>query len=102
LHPGSIITDLQRHLDDEIQEMLRARPHVKSIPAGAATSVWAGVVADGEEVGGRYAQDCAVAEVSDAEPTMDGMSGVASYAVDPGHARDLWARSEELVGERFA
>jgi len=29
------------------------------------------------------------------------MSGVRSYALDPEHAEALWARSEELVGERF-
>ena len=27
--------------------------------------------------------------------------GVRPYALDPEHAKALWARSEELVGERF-
>ena len=29
------------------------------------------------------------------------MSGVRAYALDPERAQALWARSEELVGERF-
>jgi hypothetical protein len=60
--------------------------------------VWAAVVADGDEVGGRFCEDCAVA------PTNDGSvapNGVRSYALDPATARALWARSEELVGESF-
>ena len=35
----------------------------KTIPQGAATSVWAGVVAPADEVGGRYCEDCHVAEL---------------------------------------
>jgi hypothetical protein len=27
--------------------------------------------------------------------------GVRSYSLDPEHAKALWAKSEELVGERF-
>ena len=70
----------------------------KTIPQGAATTVWAAVVADADAVGGRYCEDCHVAEVDDSEG-MHG--GVRSYALDPDRAKALWARSEELVGERF-
>ena len=70
----------------------------KTIPQGAATSVWAGVVAKAEEVGGRYCEDCHVAEVvTDATIPM----GVRAYALDPQRAAALWAKSEEMVGERF-
>ena len=27
--------------------------------------------------------------------------GVQPYAIDPAHAQALWAKSEEMVGERF-
>ena len=27
--------------------------------------------------------------------------GVRAYALDPEHAKALWAKSEEMVGERF-
>jgi NAD(P)-dependent dehydrogenase (short-subunit alcohol dehydrogenase family) len=103
VHPGMIFTDLARHLTDEsIAALNEARGDrkvvVKDVPAGAATSVWAGVVADAAAVGGRYCEDCQVSE-----PVTDSMTspGVMAYAVDPGTAEALWARSEELVGERF-
>lgn len=103
VHPGAVPTELSRHLTDETLELMAKhrgdRPlQFKEIPAGAATSVWAGVAADAAEIGGRYCEDCAVADITDdrSSPT-----GVYAYAVDPDRAQALWARSEELVGERF-
>ncbi len=112
LHPGGINTELGRHLDPGMIEGMLAQinaalaiegkpPYVwKTIPQGAATSVWAGFVAPSDEVGGRYCENCHVSEVTDAEisPVSE---GVRSYALDPETARALWAKSEELVGERF-
>ena len=60
---------------------------LKSVPQGAATSVWAGFVADADEVGGRYCEDCAVAPVID-DPTTS--PGVMRYALDPDTAAALW------------
>jgi hypothetical protein len=53
-----------------------------------------------EEVGGRYCEDCQLSQVTDGliNPAS---TGVRPYAVDPEHAKMLWAKSEELVGERF-
>lgn len=70
----------------------------KSIPQGAATSVWAGVVAAADDVGGRYCEDCHVAEVV-SDPAN--RKGVKPYALDQERAKALWAKSEEMVGERF-
>jgi hypothetical protein len=70
----------------------------KSIPQGAATSVWAACVADAGAIGGRYCEDCHVAEVV-SNPGLFG--GVRPYALDPQRAQALWQKSEELVGERF-
>ena len=98
LHPGGIDTELFRHLDAETLEQINAhRQAPKSIPSGAATTVWAAVVADADEIGGRYAEDCAVSEVCDTAAR----AGVRSYALDPERARALWALSEEMVGEHF-
>ena len=72
--------------------------HWKTIPQGAATSVWAAVVAAAEAVGGHYCEDCHVAEVV-VDPHFRG--GVRPYALDAGRAAALWAKSEEMVGERF-
>jgi hypothetical protein len=72
----------------------------KTILQGAATSVWAAVVATAEEVGGRYCEDCQVSQV--AEGLISPVSpGVRPYARDPERARALWKKSEELVGESF-
>src|ERR1700683_581330 len=109
VHPGGIRTELSRHLTPEVLEKLIAEINAsqpkgtapftyKSIPQGAATSVWAACVADSEAIGGRYCEDCHVAEVA----TIPGVrGGVQSYALDPQHAQAVWRRSEEMVGERF-
>jgi hypothetical protein len=70
----------------------------KTIPQGAATSVWAGVKAPADQVGGLYCEDCHVAEVVDSD---DIRGGVRPYALDVEHAKALWAKSEAMVGERF-
>lgn len=110
VHPGGIATELSRHMTKADATALIARIDAdnaaaglppfeyKSIPQGAATSVWAAVVADGDAVGARYCEDCHVADIQ-ARPGM--RDGVQPYALDADHARALWAKSEELVGERF-
>ena len=70
------------------------------MPQGAATSVWAAAVAKADAVGGRYCEDCHVAEVIDAPGFTFG--GVRPYALNRETAKALWAKSEEMVGERFA
>jgi NAD(P)-dependent dehydrogenase (short-subunit alcohol dehydrogenase family) len=105
VHPGTIDeTEIQRHLDQPtIDVMLAHRIHTKTTSSGAATSLWAGVVASAEEIGGGYAEDCHASPVSDIDPmTPEGRTGVRSYAVDPERSARLWALSEELVGETFA
>jgi NAD(P)-dependent dehydrogenase (short-subunit alcohol dehydrogenase family) len=111
VHPGGIQTELARHLDpafiqqwiDQLnaQAAAEGKPPVewKTIPQGAATSVWAGVVAPVEEVAGRYCEDCHVAEL--VEDASQIRAGVRSYALDPTHAQALWALSERMVGETF-
>jgi NAD(P)-dependent dehydrogenase (short-subunit alcohol dehydrogenase family) len=111
VHPGGIQTELGRHLTPELIEQMRARLTMsganrqaqefrfKTVPQGAATSVWAGFVAAPEAVGGRYCEDCHVCEVND-DPTS--RAGVRSYALNPARADELWRKSEEMVGERFA
>jgi NAD(P)-dependent dehydrogenase (short-subunit alcohol dehydrogenase family) len=110
VHPGGIQTELSRHLTREAAQALLDRINAankasgqpafsfKTIPQGAATSVWAGVVATADAVGGRYCEDCHVAEIV-ADPVN--RKGVKPYALDPGRAKALWAKSEEMVGERF-
>jgi len=112
LHPGGIMTELGRHLQPgeleatveriNAQLAIEGRPpfKFKTIPQGVATSVWAAFVAAAEEVGGRYCEDCHVSQVTDG-PISPVSPGVRPYALDPEHAKALWAKSEEMVGERF-
>jgi NAD(P)-dependent dehydrogenase (short-subunit alcohol dehydrogenase family) len=110
VHPGGILTELARHLppnglQERLDQINAERPagsppfELKTIPQGTATTVWAGVVAKADAVGGRYCEDCHVAEVVEGETLM--LGGVRSYALDPEHAKALWAKSEDMVGETF-
>jgi NAD(P)-dependent dehydrogenase (short-subunit alcohol dehydrogenase family) len=112
VHPGGIQTELGREMTqaarDELTRLLGGTANQtpsttgfrwKTIPQGAATSVWCAVVADADLIGGRYCENCQLAEVVPA--TFSGRTGVRSYAADPAHAQALWAKSEQLVGERF-
>jgi NAD(P)-dependent dehydrogenase (short-subunit alcohol dehydrogenase family) len=110
VHPGGINTELGRHMTDAEMQALIARINAahaaagmapfrfKSIPQGAATSVWAAAVAEATTVGGCYCEDCHVAEIADGDGIR---SGVRPYALDAARARSLWELSERLVGERF-
>ena len=110
LHPGAIETELARYMTPEARTALIANINAsmpkgappfsyKSIPQGAATSVWAACVADADAVGGRYCEDCHVAEIS-STPGIRG--GVQPYALDAMRAQALWLKSEQMVGEQFA
>jgi NAD(P)-dependent dehydrogenase (short-subunit alcohol dehydrogenase family) len=114
VHPGGIRTELARYTDPErmdrivgeINRQLAAegKPafQFKTIPQGAATSVWAAVVASAEEIGGRYCENCHVGSVVPDNATITAVSeGVRAYALDPTTAEALWKKSEELVGESF-
>jgi NAD(P)-dependent dehydrogenase (short-subunit alcohol dehydrogenase family) len=104
VHPGTILTELGRHLESgDIEELQRRRPGgaaamvFKTVEAGAATEVWGATAPELDGRGALYLEDCHVAEVTHEA----GTEGVMDYAVDPARAEALWARSEELVNERF-
>jgi NAD(P)-dependent dehydrogenase (short-subunit alcohol dehydrogenase family) len=114
VHPGGIRTELGRHMDaaalgqiiDQLNKQLAAegRPpfQYKSIPQGAATSVWTAILGSPEEIGGRYCENCHVGQVVADDVTISAVSeGVRSYALDARNAEALWKKSEELVGETF-
>jgi NAD(P)-dependent dehydrogenase (short-subunit alcohol dehydrogenase family) len=102
VHPGGILTELARHMTPQLIEQMIAKVQsesetssaqrgYKSVPQGAATTLWA-ATAPAELVGGRYCEDCAVARVA-----AKG-SGVRPYSIDPERAKQLWSISEKLVG----
>lgn len=114
VHPGGIQTELGRHIgkgaiEAMVSQMNRdlaaeGKPpfRFKTIPQGAATSVWAGFVAPADAVGGRYCENCHVGSIVADDATISAISeGVRGYALDPVHAEALWAKSEAMVGETF-
>jgi NAD(P)-dependent dehydrogenase (short-subunit alcohol dehydrogenase family) len=114
VHPGGIRTELGRYVEpgrmekivEEINQQLSAKGEGpfqwKSIPQGAATSVWAAVVAPAEEIGAQYCENCHIGRiVPDDVPITAISEGVRGYALDPNNAEALWKKSEELVRESF-
>ena len=117
VHPGAIVTELGRHLTEELlievvaDTRKRAEAaaenegraevdelHFKTVEAGAATQVWAATAAELVDHNGAYLADCGLG-VLGANP---GVNGMLSYLLDDEHAAALWTLSEELVGESFA
>lgn len=103
VHPGVIKTELSRHMTRETVTSLLARQKpgeetvFKSIPQGAATTLYAATSPDLEGQGGVYLEDCHLAELSD-DPLS--RSGVRQYALDPDRADALWELSERMVAQR--
>ncbi|KAB2375098.1 SDR family NAD(P)-dependent oxidoreductase [Actinomadura montaniterrae] len=114
LHPGSILTPLQRHIpkedkiaygwiDEDGNEIAQG---FKTPEQGAATAVWAATSPRLDGMGGVYCMDCDIAEPTPAGvPEVRGRKagapapvGVRPYATDPDEAARLWAYSAELTG----
>lgn len=104
VHPGSILTPLQRHLSRE--EMMDLgwvnekgeliNPSFKTPDQGAATQVWAATSSDLSAHGGVYCEDCDIAVLAGEETPM--FVGVKPYACDPEEASRLWELSKERTG----
>ncbi|MER7835012.1 SDR family NAD(P)-dependent oxidoreductase [Streptomyces sp. NPDC096040] len=103
LHPGGIMTPLQRHIPreemvergwiDEQGNFLNPQGF-KTPPQGAATQTWAATSPQLAGMGGVYLEDCDIAE-----PAVEGeTNGVKAWAIDPDQAARLWDLSAELTG----
>lgn len=115
VHPGSILTDLSRHLSDEDlkqfgvqrdeqgqlmkEHYLATNPSAKTIEQGAATQLWCAVSPELDGKGGLYCEDCNIAQLNPEEGFAS--SGVKPWAIDTRQAEDLWALSEKLTGVKF-
>ncbi|GAB5413834.1 MAG: SDR family NAD(P)-dependent oxidoreductase [Congregibacter sp.] len=105
VHPGGIMTPLQRHLPMEemvamgwIDEAGNTHATFKTPEQGASTTVWAATSPLLDGLGGLYCEDCEVASPTDKTSDMARFQGVNSHAVDPDEADKLWALSAELTG----
>lgn len=105
VHPGGIMTELQRHLpQDEMIAMgwVDAEGNInelfKSPEQGASTTVWAATSPLLDGLGGLYCEDCDVANLTVEGDPMARFMGVSSHAVDPDEAAKLWALSADRTG----
>lgn len=105
VHPGGIITELQRHLPREEMEQMgwfdeqgNVNELFKTPEQGAATSVWAATSPQLDGMGGVYCEDTDVAARTDPASPFARYLGVDAHAVDPDEAARLWALSAELTG----
>jgi NAD(P)-dependent dehydrogenase (short-subunit alcohol dehydrogenase family) len=100
LHPGGIMTNLQRHMDPDefkvmgwIREDGTLRVGFKNVEQGAATSALVATSALLDGIGGRYFEDCNQAEPASSENRS---GGVEPYALDPDSAAQLWTLSMQM------
>ena len=87
------IVDADGHVKPEVTARL------KTMPQGAATSVWCATSPQLAGMGGVYCENSDIAVV--VNPETPQRSGVAQWAIDPDTAKRLWTLSEELTGVRF-
>jgi len=108
VHPGGILTPLQRHL--EVEEMAalgwldkdgnlseQAKLQFKSPTQGCSTTLWAATSSALDGVGGVYCEDCDVADPATKE--MPGFIGVEAWAADEEEAMRLWDVTEQMLAE---
>lgn len=118
VHPGSINgTELGREAPLELFQkmgMCDAQGNIlpelasklKTIPQGAATTVWCATSPMLEDIGGLYCEDADIAELDlgTIEHKYDDPStsrGVQSYSLDEVSAKRLWKLSEDMTGITF-
>ena len=109
VHPGGIITPLQRYLEKE--EMIAlgwmdedgspselAKNFFKSPSQGASTTLWCATSNDLNGLGGVFCEDCDIAKrKSEVDESLQRYTGVANWAVDTDEATRLWELSEEII-----
>jgi len=116
LHPGSIAgTELARNADMElfkqmgiVDEQGNMRPEIlaglKTIPQGAATTLWCATSPMLDDIGGVYCEDVEIAETERINSQQENgleARGIKLYSVDEINAKKLWALAEELTGIAF-
>lgn len=110
IHPGNIWgTELAREapieilqqfgfLDDKGNPVQEVIDSLKTIPQGAATTVWAATNPLLHKIGGVYLEDVDIAELS-IDPSI--FNGVKLYSLEEASAKRLWKLTEELTGVTF-
>ncbi|WP_434590261.1 oxidoreductase [Brevibacterium sp. 1718] len=104
LHPGKIITGLQRNMPVSEQVDLGwiddagnvTGDDFKTPSQGAATGIWAATSPLLDGLGGLYLEDCDIAPIADPDGSMDA-GGVQPYAIDQSSADRLWELTSAIT-----
>ena len=72
---------------------------LKSIPQGAATTIWAALSPELEGKGGLYLENCANSKEASKEVILSTFTGHLPYIFDKNSAEKLWKLSEELTNK---
>jgi NAD(P)-dependent dehydrogenase (short-subunit alcohol dehydrogenase family) len=111
VHPGSIGgTELAREASLELFQQMgfcdaegnilaEIAASLKTIPQGAATTVWCATSPLLNTIGGVYCEDVDIAELAPESSISN--DGVKSYSLDETNAKLLWTLSEEMIGVHF-
>jgi len=109
VHPGGIITPLQRHLQKEEMVALGwmkedgsptelTKNFFKTTSQGASTTVWCATSSSLNEIGGVFCEDCDIAKrKNEVDESMQRYFGVADWAVDIDEASKLWELTEKTL-----
>ncbi len=107
VHPGGIVTPLQRHLTMEEQVAMgwfdaegNVNKGFKTVEQGAATSVWCATSPMLDGKGGVYCEDADIAARWTEDMNVN--VGVRDHAIDPAIAARLWTVSEAMTGVAFS
>ena len=71
---------------------------LKTIPQGAATTIWAATSELLKDIGGVYCENADIASLNSNEKII---GGIKPYSLDEKNAKRLWKLSEEMTGINF-
>jgi NAD(P)-dependent dehydrogenase (short-subunit alcohol dehydrogenase family) len=109
VHPGGILTPLQRHLQKEEMVALgwmdedgspseMAKNFFKTTSQGASTSLWCATSPSLNGIGGVFCEDCDIAKrKNEVDESLQRYFGVADWAVDTEEASKLWDVTEKML-----
>ena len=105
---GNIVTAGWANLDPRVMEKFKPLMEMevfqtafKSVEQGAATQVWAAIGKDLEGKGGLYLDDSSISFLLPDDAQV-GVAGYRPWAFNEAGAKQLWADSLEMVGEKEA
>lgn len=118
LHPGAVHgTDLGREASLELFQQMglvdekgnlfpEVEKRLKTIPQGAATTIWCATSPQLDTIGGVYCEDCEIANIDNGDiphhyDQPSTLRGVKPYSLDAKNAQRLWSLTEKLTGIKF-